>query len=61
MLYGGCNVITSEFVAIGLYIGNTGDFQIGFELRELESEYFIIACAIDRLKVSFYSIKVTCV
>jgi len=47
MLYGSCDVVTSEFVAIGLYIGNTSDFQIRFGLREPWSEYFVITCAID--------------
>ena len=60
MLYGGCDVVTSEFVAIGLYIWNTSDFQIRIRLRELGSEYFIVASAIDQLKVSFYSVKVAC-
>ena len=61
MLHGGCDAITSEFVAIGLYIGNTSDFQIRFRLREPESEYFVVTCTVNRLKISFYSIMVACV
>jgi len=60
VFYGSCDVIISEFVAIGLYIRNTSDFQIRFRLREPRGEYFIVASAIDQLKVSFYSVEVTC-
>jgi len=61
VFHGSCDVVISEFVAIGLYIRNTSDFQIRFRLRELGGEYFIIASAVDQFKVSFYSVEVTCV
>ena len=60
MLHGIYNVITSEFVAVGLYIRNTSDFQIRFGLREPGSKYFVIASTVNRLEVSFYSVEVTC-
>ena len=55
------DVVTSEFVAIGLYIGNTSDFQIRFRLRESRSKYFVVASTVDQLKISFYSVEVACV
>jgi len=59
MFYSSYDVVTSEFVAIGLYIRNTSDFQIRFRLREPKSKYFVIASVVDQLKVSFYSAEVT--
>ena len=44
-----------------MYIGNTGDFQIRFRLRESGSKYFIAASTVDQLKVFFYSVEVTCI
>ena len=61
MLHGSCDVVTSKFVAIRLYIRNTSDFQIRFRLRELRSKYFVIASVVNQLKISFYSVEVTCV
>ena len=61
MFHGSCDIVTSKFVAIGLYIRNTGDFQIRFRLQEPGSEYLIVASTIDQLKVSFYSVEVACV
>ena len=61
MLHGSYNVVTGELVTIGLYIGNASNFQVGFRLGEPESKHFVVASAVDRFKVFFYSVKVACV
>jgi len=47
MFHDVCDVITSEFVAIGLYIRNTGDFQIRFRLKKIKSQYFIVTSTVN--------------
>ena len=61
MFHGGRNVVTGELVTVGLYIGNTRDFQVGFGLREPGGEDFIVASVIDQFEVSFYGVEVACV
>ena len=61
MFHGSCDVVTNEFVAIGLYIRNTSDFQIRFRLREPGNKYLVVTNTVNRLKISFYSIEVACV
>ena len=47
MLHGSYNVVTGELVTIGLYIRNTGNFQVGFRLGELGGEHLVVASTVD--------------
>ena len=61
MFHGSYNVVTGELVTIGLYIRNTGNFQVGFRLGEPGGEHLVVASTVDRFEVSFYSVEVACV
>jgi len=47
VFHGSCNVVTGELVTIGLYIRNTGNFQVGFRLGELGGKHLIVASTVD--------------
>ena len=47
MFHDVCDVITSEFVAIRLYIRDTGDFKIRFRLGKTRSKYFVIISTVN--------------
>ena len=61
MFHGSYDVVTSELVTIGLNIGNTSNFQVGFRLGESGGEYFAITSTVNQFEVSFYSVEVACV